>query len=44
VADYERRGMHSHAAELADKASEKPGKALLKERAMQNYKKAGYNF
>ena len=44
VADYERRGMHSHAAELADKESEKPGKALLKERAMQNYKKAGYNF
>ena len=44
VADYERRGMHSHAAELADKESEKPGKTLLKERAMQNYKKAGYNF
>ena len=44
VADYERQGMHSHAAELADKESEKPGKALLKERAMQNYKKAGYNF
>jgi putative FmdB family regulatory protein len=44
VADYERHGMYSHAAELADKASEKPGKALLKERAMQNYKKAGYNF
>ena len=33
-----------NAQELADKASEKPGKALLKERAMQNYKKAGYNF
>ena len=44
VADYERHGMYSHAAELADKESEKPGKTLLKERAMQNYKKAGYNF
>ncbi len=44
VADYERHGMFSHAAELADKESEKPGKTLLKERAMQNYKKAGYNF
>ena len=44
VADYERRGMYSHAAELADKASEKPGKKLLKERAMDDYKKAGYDF
>ncbi len=42
VADYERQGMYSHAAELADKESEKPEKAQLKERAMQNYKKAGY--
>jgi len=44
VADYERQGMYSHAAELADKESEKPEKALLKERAMENYKKAGYDF
>ncbi|NWF57141.1 MAG: zinc ribbon domain-containing protein [Syntrophaceae bacterium] len=44
VADYERRGMYSHAAELADKESEKPEKAKLKERAMENYKKAGYDF
>jgi hypothetical protein len=44
VADYERKGMYSHAAELADKASEKPEKARLKERAMENYKKAGYDF
>ncbi len=44
VADYERRGMYSHAAELADKESEKPEKAQLKERAMENYKKAGYDF
>jgi putative FmdB family regulatory protein len=43
VADYERQGMYSHAAELADKESEKPEKAQLKERAMQNYKKAGYD-
>jgi len=44
VADYERRGMYSHAAELADKESEKPEKAKLKERAMEDYKKAGYDF
>jgi len=44
VAEYERQGMYSHAAELADKESEKPEKALLKERAMENYKKAGYDF
>jgi len=43
VADYERQGMYSHAAELADKESEKPEKAPLKERAMENYKKAGYD-
>jgi len=35
--DYEKRGMWSHAAELADKSS-------LKERAMDNYRRAGYNF
>jgi putative FmdB family regulatory protein len=44
VAEYERQGMYSHAAELADKESEKPEKAHLKERAMQDYRKAGYNF
>jgi putative FmdB family regulatory protein len=44
VAEYERQGMYSHAAELADKESEKPEKAGLKERAMEDYKKAGYNF
>jgi putative FmdB family regulatory protein len=42
VAEYERKGLFSHAAELADKASEKPERAHLKERAMENYKKAGY--
>jgi putative FmdB family regulatory protein len=44
VAEYERQGMYSHAAELADKESEKPEKARLKERAMEDYRKAGYNF
>ena len=44
VAEYERQGMYSHAAELADKESEKPDKAQLKERAMEDYKKAGYDF
>jgi len=43
VADYERQGMWSHAAELADKVSEKPERADLKERAMENYKRAGYD-
>ena len=43
VADYERKGMWSHAAELADKESEKPDRAHLKERAMENYKRAGYD-
>jgi len=44
VAEYERQGMYSHAAELADKESEKPEKAHLKERAMEDYRKAGYDF
>jgi len=44
VAEYERQGKYSHAAELADKESEKPERAQLKERAMEDYKKAGYNF
>ena len=35
--DYETEGQWSHAAELADKKG-------LNERAMDNYKKAGYNF
>jgi putative FmdB family regulatory protein len=35
--NYEAEELWSHAAELADKAG-------LKERAMDNYKKAGYNF
>lgn len=43
IADYERKAMWSHAAELADKVSEKPERAHLKERAMENYKRAGYD-
>ncbi len=35
--EYESDGLWSHAAELADKKG-------LQERAMDNYKKAGYNF
>ena len=35
--EYESEGMWSHAAELADKKG-------LQERALDNYKKAGYNF
>ena len=35
--DYESQGMWSHAAELADKSG-------LQDRAMDDYKKAGYNF
>jgi hypothetical protein len=36
IKDYEREGMWSHAAELADKVG-------LDERAREDYKKAGYN-
>lgn len=44
IADFERQGMHSHAAELADREGEKPERSQLKERAMDNYRKAGYDF
>ncbi|NQU63712.1 MAG: hypothetical protein HQ517_05440 [SAR324 cluster bacterium] len=40
---YEKRGMHSHAAELADSHSEKTNDSHLKSRANENYKKAGYD-
>ena len=43
VAGYEKEGMYSHAAELADKYSHKTNDSLLKERALDDYKKAGYN-
>jgi putative FmdB family regulatory protein len=43
VAEYEKAGMWSHAAELADTHSEKSGDKSLKMRALDNYKKAGYD-
>ena len=44
ITEYEHAGQYSHAAELADKYSHKTKDSLLKERALENYKKAGYNF
>jgi putative FmdB family regulatory protein len=43
IKDYENAGMWSHAAELADKQSEKIKDKNLKTRALDNYKKAGYD-
>ena len=43
IKDYERSEMWSHAAELADKHSEKVKDNNLKIRALENYQKAGYN-
>ena len=43
IKDYENAGMWSHAAELADKQSEKVKDKNLKTRALDNYKKAGYD-
>jgi len=43
INEYERSGMWSHAAELADKHSEKIKDKDLKIRALENYKKAGYD-
>lgn len=43
IKDYEKAGMWSHAAELADKHSEKTKDQGLKLRALDNYKKAGYD-
>jgi putative FmdB family regulatory protein len=44
IKDYEKEGKWSHAAELADKEAEKTKRGDLKTRALENYKKAGYNF
>lgn len=44
ITEYEKAGLYSHAAELADKYSHKAKINLLKERALENYKKAGYDF
>lgn len=43
IKDYEQSGMWSHAAELADKYSEKTRDKSLKMRAVDNYSKAGYD-
>ncbi|MFH0843875.1 MAG: zinc ribbon domain-containing protein [Pseudomonadota bacterium] len=43
IKGYEREGMWSHAAELADKHSEKVKDKGLKLRALDNYRKAGYD-
>ncbi len=43
IASYEKEGMWSHAAELADTHSEKIKDNQLKMRAIDNYEKAGYD-
>lgn len=43
IHEYENSNMWSHAAELADKHSEKTKDKSLKLRALDNYKKAGYD-
>jgi putative FmdB family regulatory protein len=43
IASYEKEGMWSHAAELADTHAEKIKDNQLKMRAIDNYEKAGYN-
>jgi putative FmdB family regulatory protein len=43
IKEYEVSGMWSHAAELADKHSEKVKDKNLKMRALDDYKKAGYD-
>ena len=44
IREYEKEGKWSHAAEMADKEAEKTKRDDLKTRALENYKKAGYNF
>ena len=44
IKEYEKEGKWSHAAELADKEAEKTKRRDLKTRALDNYKKAGYDF
>jgi len=43
IREYESAGLWSHAAELADKHSEKVKDKGLKLRALDDYKKAGYD-
>jgi hypothetical protein len=44
IRDYEKEGKWSHAAELADKQADKTKREDLKTRALEDYKKAGYDF
>ncbi len=44
IKEYEKEGRWSHAAELADKTAEKTKREDLRTRALEDYKKAGYNF
>jgi putative FmdB family regulatory protein len=43
IREYEKSGMWSHAAELADKHSERTKDKGLKLRAVESYAKAGYD-
>ncbi len=43
IAEYEKEGMWSHAAELSDTYAEKAKDEKVRERALENYKKAGYD-
>jgi putative FmdB family regulatory protein len=43
ISEYEKKGMWSHAAELADNYSEKTKDSTLKVRALESYEKAGYD-
>ena len=44
IREYEKDRKWSHAAELADKEAEKTKREDLKTRALENYRKAGYDF
>jgi len=44
IKEFEKNGKWSHAAELADKEAEKTKRKDLKTRALEDYKKAGYDF
>jgi putative FmdB family regulatory protein len=43
ISNYEKQGKWSHAAELADKQADKAKDRQLLTRALDNYKKAGYD-
>ncbi len=43
ITEYERSGRFSHAAELADKQAERTRDKNLRSRALDNFKKAGYD-